>query len=469
MIHDLLYRIKEEVDPQDDLLADNLMIRSIFSPYIADTEKLDNILRIVCSPLKLQDNIIHRRQIFTDFFDSEFLLSKITNVFDRIRMLYTKINSIKVHRVAPSPLTLIEMRAETFKMTIELFYELSQYVKDVSPKSQPLIDLVNRIKNIGEYNNNYIELLQFLDKVRSLSIANKPCVELSLNEHGKVEFCEFCDTFIDWMSVTDKKEYANMDTVNHVPTPLNALAQNNSETLYKVALNSLAEAIYDAEKSIFTEFMTAVDQIDFYIAAVGFFKSIQEKGVNWCFAEIGKDNTINIERLCDPILCIKGINPTSNDFYCDCDTSGIVISGANNSGKTVFLRSLSLAMIMAWQGLPILAQSAIIPQRNAMYSLFASSERSLAQNMGRFEQEVERLATIIDSITSDQILIMNEPFQTTEYTEGAIGLYGILEYLSDINVFWIVVTHLDELKLLAKSNDRIATFNMTDEHKLTQE
>ena len=65
---------------------------------------------------------------------------------------------------------------------------------------------------------------------------------------------------------------------------------------------------------------------------------------------------------------------------------------------------------------------------------------------GRFEQEVSEIKEMVDSLTENSLIILNETFQTTAYDEGATGLYGILKYFTKKDVVWILVSHLTQLK-----------------------
>jgi len=131
------------------------------------------------------------------------------------------------------------------------------------------------------------------------------------------------------------------------------------------------------------------------------------------------------------------------------DCEGIIIRGENNSGKTVYLRSVGSAALLAQNGLPIPCGSdnAVCGIFSGIFTQFAAAEKEFeaGNDAGRFEQEVRELAAVIESAVSDSLVLLNESFQTTAYAEGADGMYHILRYLTRGRIRWVIVTHLPDL------------------------
>jgi len=100
----------------------------------------------------------------------------------------------------------------------------------------------------------------------------------------------------------------------------------------------------------------------------------------------------------------------------------------------------------------------------------ASAEKTLtvSDSVGRFEEEVIELKEMIDTILPNSIALFNEIFQTTDYAEGAEGLYYILEYLNRKGIRWILVTHLTQLANMysEQSNVRMLKMSSVDKYKV---
>jgi DNA mismatch repair ATPase MutS len=146
---------------------------------------------------------------------------------------------------------------------------------------------------------------------------------------------------------------------------------------------------------------------------------------------------------------------------------GFLIRGANNAGKTVYLRSLGTAQVLTQGGLPVLADSASVCIRSGVYTLFSTTEAAheTGNAAGRFEQEVRILAAFLDNIQPNSLILLNEIFQSTAYEEGAEGLYAILKTLNNIGCKWVLVTFLLDLFEWFK-DDAVAKAEMEAGHKL---
>ena len=106
----------------------------------------------------------------------------------------------------------------------------------------------------------------------------------------------------------------------------------------------------------------------------------------------------------------------------------VLITGANQGGKTTFLRSLGQACVMMACGMFVAAQ------------VFRAEEDQQLQS-GKFDEELQRMSGLIDSIHAGDLLLMNESFAATNEREGSEIALGILQALYESGVRVIFVTH----------------------------
>ncbi len=235
------------------------------------------------------------------------------------------------------------------------------------------------------------------------------------------------------------------------------------------ALREVAELAYAISKAIFDEFTPLSRELYFYEAAFAYVGAMKAKKLPLCYPELTKDGGSRLTELYDLHLC--AFYPAADTIVpndADLSSSGIVITGGNNTGKTVFLRSIGTAQLLAQAGLPVLAREASLRVRSGVYTLYAAAEKEFdaGNDAGRFEQEVRLLAAMTREIKPGALVLLNELFQTTAYSEGAEGLYHILCYLrSDaVGADFVAVTHLTDL--VALLGERAAHLRTLDGYKL---
>ena len=181
-----------------------------------------------------------------------------------------------------------------------------------------------------------------------------------------------------------------------------------------------------------------------------------------------EENTMVMKNLSDLLLLTESMSVlpvVPNDVSCIGEGSGTLVTGKNNSGKTVYLRSVGTAVLLSQCGLPIPAESAVISVRQGVYTTFAKAEGELVplSSAGRFEEEVAQLSSILSRVRPGSLLLLNETFQTTAYDEGAEGMYHILAYLASMGCSFIFVTHLMKLKELYRGRDDIRVMKTSDD------
>lgn len=221
------------------------------------------------------------------------------------------------------------------------------------------------------------------------------------------------------------------------------------------AVNETDRRITAAARAILHRFGDIRRELYFFQCALRYCNRMHERGVELVFPEIFPEEAgiLRMTGLRDVLLLTESTRPQSvvdNDIdLCRGETgiSGMLIRGANSSGKTVFLRSVGTAVLLGLAGLPVPAADAQISIRRSIRALFASAEKELSEHSsaGRFEEEAAALAEILEGITDSSLLLLNETFQSTSYAEGAEGIVPILEHISLLGGSFLFVTHLTEL------------------------
>ncbi|CAN6323531.1 unnamed protein product [Urochloa humidicola] len=146
--------------------------------------------------------------------------------------------------------------------------------------------------------------------------------------------------------------------------------------------------------------------------------------------------------------------PVPVDFMIAEETTVLVITGPNTGGKTISLKTVGLASLMAKIGLYILASEPVkIPWFNAVYADIGD-EQSLTQSLSTFSGHLKQIGAIRTDSTSESLVLLDEVGAGTNPLEGAALEMSLLESFAEAGCFLtLATTHHGELKTLKYSNN----------------
>lgn len=124
-----------------------------------------------------------------------------------------------------------------------------------------------------------------------------------------------------------------------------------------------------------------------------------------------------------------------------------LITGANMAGKTVLLKSLSIAQLMVQFGMYAPAQKATIALVDDV-ALCIGDDQNEMNGLSSFASEITQISTIIERSQHERLLILiDEPARTTNPIEGKAIVQAVGSLLQHRNSFSVITTHYSQLNL----------------------
>jgi DNA mismatch repair protein MutS2 len=150
-----------------------------------------------------------------------------------------------------------------------------------------------------------------------------------------------------------------------------------------------------------------------------------------------------------PLLLARGIDVIPFDLSLDAAERTLLISGPNAGGKTVLIKTVGLAVLLAQAGIvPPVGPGTRLP---VFAEVFADigDHQSIAADLSTFSAHVMTLRTILDRAGADTLVLMDEVGSGTDPAEGAALARAALRALTARGARTIATSHLGSLKTLA--------------------
>ncbi|MFC4242924.1 hypothetical protein ACFOYW_06040 [Gryllotalpicola reticulitermitis] len=211
-------------------------------------------------------------------------------------------------------------------------------------------------------------------------------------------------------------------------------------------LRLAATAVSQAAEHIQRFFSALRAELAFYIGCLNVHENLRAKGLRICRPApqpVGV-RALTAADLYDPCLAQRAPQPVQgNDLAAD-GKRLIMVTGANQGGKSTFLRSLGLAHIMMQAGMPVAAASFAASAVTGIFAHYAREEDP-TMTAGKFDEELARMSRIAHRIRPGALLLSNESFATTNEVEASEIATDILRALGEAGVTVAFVTHIYEL------------------------
>jgi DNA mismatch repair ATPase MutS len=231
---------------------------------------------------------------------------------------------------------------------------------------------------------------------------------------------------------------------------------------------SLLEGYYSRYRTFLNPAIARFDrEVQFYLGWIEYTQRLGNAGLSFCLPVVSdRSKEVFAREAFDLALAEnasrESVQIVTNDFSLSGQERIIVVSGPNQGGKTTFARMFGQLHFLASIGCPVPARKAKLFLGDQLFTHF-EKEEDVESLTGKLEDELLRIHRILESATSDSILIMNESFLSTTVSDALVLSKRIMRRILSLDMLCLSVTFLDELASLSPTTvSMVSTVDPTD-------
>jgi DNA mismatch repair ATPase MutS len=213
--------------------------------------------------------------------------------------------------------------------------------------------------------------------------------------------------------------------------------------LRDTGINLVANALAQSTDHVVSFFNMLRTELAFYIGCLNLHEQLLRKGEPMSFPVpvASTERKHSFKGLYEVCLALRlKERVVGNDMNAD-NKDLVMITGANQGGKSTFLRSIGLAQVMMQCGMFVPAESFCANVCDSLFTHYKREEDATMKS-GKFDEELSRMSDMVDKITSSSLVLFNESFAATNEREGSEIARQIVSALLEKRIKVFFVTHL---------------------------
>jgi DNA mismatch repair protein MutS2 len=228
----------------------------------------------------------------------------------------------------------------------------------------------------------------------------------------------------------------------------NELVEREDRELAEVRriLGELTERLRDRRSDLnrAAEILAEIDLV--------FAKAVFAREYDCCLPELNPGGELDLEEARHPLLERalrgQGRRPVPLTLRLDPSQKTLVISGPNTGGKTVVLKTIAVAALMAQSGLPVPAVLARLPVFGRVLADIGDLQ-SIEASLSTFSAHIGNLKRMAEAAGPGDLVLADELGGSTDPEEGAALAVAVLEHFRSRGALAVITTHQSRLKAYA--------------------
>lgn len=468
-------KIKKRYNQTDYFIKNNLYKEVI--PYlekIYDLEKLfkkmilqnlqpSQMIFIYNSLLSLQQLYIILNNNKCNFKELNWSIESYNSLTELIEYFNTKFNLEEMEKV-----NLININRNLFNIDVypkidilereliyteKIFEQVCYCLNEESNIEYKLEINKDNIRNIIVTKNRYQNLLKDQKRVDNVNKLLKNNCNMNLNDISSKPFSSSNTT-------TLKISFKNMNTYQTELIDLQNQIKTETKELYLQELNYL----YENFKDLFKNITSFISKIDFYSCNAS-------NSITYCYSKPiiteSVDSYIKAQGLRHPLIEQINLDTPyiSNPIEIGTEiTKGIILYGLNASGKSSYMKSVGMNLIMAQAGLYTSTKYFEFSPYKHIFSRVVGGDNIFKQQ-STFVSEISEIRTILKRSTNKSLILGDELLSSTETTSAIALVAAGINCLSNKKSSFLFASHLHELCKLdqVKNLKNVKTYHLSVE------
>jgi MutS domain V len=425
----------------DDVLTRDLELDTLWNAMAGGDEFLfETAKRAVLSSLSDPAEIEYRQRVLADCLAQPAIVRQIYGL---------AIEALENERKAGMPWhtdrpdTILHRSVQILALQLDVLKRLRQIADEQAPNFQS--DGFARFFTMleEELSSDYLETVE--QQLRELAFKRGVLMSAELGKGNKAR--RYTVHKLPDRNWTDRLPFGNRPQRYSFTIPERDESGFNAlEEIRGKGINPIANAVAQSADHVKSFFSMLRLELAFYLGCLNLRERLDEKNEPICFP-----TPLPADRLG---LAAKGIYDVGLTLHLenrlvgnavDADRKSLVmITGANQGGKSTLLRSLGLAHLMMQCGMFVGARAFRASVCAGVFTHYKREEDATMER-GKLDEELGRMSEIADQITSHSILLCNESFASTNEREGSEIAGQVVRAMVDTQIRVVFVTHMYEL------------------------
>jgi DNA mismatch repair ATPase MutS len=288
-----------------------------------------------------------------------------------------------------------------------------------------ILGAVKRIKNEVKDNTEIHTIIsrygQTLAAIESANFTSNKLKALQQDLATNNQKASVSITKLGWL-------FSQMDSMNNV---FGAALMNGTLLYHLHIFNALLQWKKDHAAHIAVWLDTIAE-----VEALGSFANMYYNNPDFTFPELNANHSVAFKDLAHPLL--KKEVRVGNDITFS--PAFTILTGSNMSGKSTFLRSLGVNMVLAGTGSPVCASYASVYPMQLLVSMRLSD--SLVNSESYFFAEIKRLKTIMEAQQNERaFVLLDEILRGTNSDDKQTGTIAVVKKMVQLKAVGAIATH----------------------------